>query len=150
MDAIISRFKDETGIDISMDALAVSKLNEAVESAKISLSSRDEARIFVPFISADESGPKDLDFTFERDEFEGLISDYIDRSIGLCMQAISDGGLTPSDIEKFVLVGGSSRIPLVRKKLAAAFKRDIDCTQNPDEAVAWRERLSRPGLLTVK
>lgn len=135
-DWAIMKFKEETGLDVSVEPLAVVKINEAVEAAKIALSSEQTARVTVPFVTADETGPRHLDFEITRAEFEKMISDYVDRSLSLCRQAVADGGMEIGDIERVILVGGSSRIPLVQAGVEKLFGRKPDCSQNPDEVVA--------------
>jgi molecular chaperone DnaK len=135
-DVIVKKFKDETGIDLTTDPLAMSKLYDAVESAKIELSAKESARVKVPFITADEKGTHDVDFELRRDEFEKLISDYIERTITLTKQAVSDGKLELSEIDKVILVGGSSRIPMVRRSVNELFGKTPECSLNPEEVVA--------------
>ncbi len=136
MDAVVGRFKEETGIDLTEDPLAMVKIYEAVENAKIELSSKKNTRIQVPFVTADKDGPKNIDFELSRAELEEMIADYIKRSIDLCRQAVSDAAMKVEDIDRIILVGGSSRIPLVRKSVEELFKKVPDCSINPDEVVA--------------
>ncbi|OHD54286.1 MAG: hypothetical protein A2Y33_16575 [Spirochaetes bacterium GWF1_51_8] len=135
-DVITKKFTDETGIELSTDPLAMSKLYDAVETAKIELSAKNSARVKVPFITADEKGTHDIDFELTRGEFEKLISDYIERTIELTKQAVSDGKLGIDEIDRVILVGGSSRIPLVHKRVQELFGKSPDCTLNPEEVVA--------------
>ncbi len=136
MDSVIGRFKDETGIDLNEDPLAIVKIYDAVEKAKIELSSEKSARIKVPFITADQNGPKNIDFELTRPEFESMIADYIQRSIDLCRQAVSDADFNINEIDRVILVGGSSRIPMVRESVGKLFGKSPDCSINPDEVVA--------------
>lgn len=133
---IIDKFKSETGIDLADDPLAVSKLSDAVEIAKIELSSKKKAKIHIPFITANENGPLDIDFTITRNEFQKMIDDYIIRTIELTKQAIIDGNLEIGDIDKIILVGGSSRIPYIRAKVKSLFAKEPDFEINPGEVVA--------------
>lgn len=135
-EVILNKFKDETGIDLTTDPLAMTKVSDAVEAAKIELSEKKSAKIRIPFVTADEHGPKDIDFDISRREFERMISDYIQRSIELCGQAISDCNLAVKDIDRVILVGGSSRIPFVRDSVMKFFGKEADASINPDEVVA--------------
>jgi molecular chaperone DnaK len=133
---IVNKFKDETGIDLTDDPLAMAKLSDAVEDAKITLSSKKSVKIHIPFITADENGAHDINFEFTRDEFEKLISDYIERTIELCKQAVDDARLEAKDIDRVILVGGSSRIPYIRGKIKGFFGKEPDYKINPEEVVA--------------
>lgn len=135
-DVIIEQFKSETGINITKDRLAIQKLNEEVEKAKISLSMQTETSINIPFISADEKGPIHLSFEIKRSEFESLIEDHINETIELTKLAIKDAGIQMEDIDKIVLVGGSTRIPLVIKKIEKSIGKKVFKGINPDEVVA--------------
>ena len=135
-DAVVKQFLKETGIDLSQDKLAMQKLIEEVERAKISLSEQYETEINIPFISADETGPKHLQFDITRSEFEVLIEDYINETIELIRLAIEDAGLNTFDIDRIILVGGSTRIPLVVKKIEEYTKKKVFRGINPDEVVA--------------
>ncbi len=136
MDVLLSNFKKENGIDLSEDPLAMAKIYGAVEKAKIELSTQEKARIFLPFVTADEKGPKNIDFELNRSEFEELINDYAGRTIELCSQAVSDAGLKIKNIDKVIMVGGSSRIPLFHKKLEGLFGQKAEGVLNPEEVVA--------------
>ncbi len=133
---ILENFKKETTIDLSMDPLAITKLAEAVEKAKIELSSIDKTIINIPFITADENGPKNLEFELTRVEFENLIEGYIDKTIGLCFQALNDSGLKKEEIDRIIMVGGSSKIPFIRKKVSEFFGKEVDTSIDPEYAVA--------------
>jgi len=135
-DVIVKQFKEETSIDLSEDKLALQKLIEEVEKAKITLSEQLEVEINIPFITADETGPKHLQFVITRSEFEGLIEDYIKETIDLTEQAIKDAGITANDLDKIILVGGSTRIPLVVKKIEKFTGKKVFKGINPDEVVA--------------
>ena len=136
LDLILARFKDETGIDLTGDPLAHAKLYTEVERAKIELSSKTSSRIQIPFITADETGAKDIDFEISRTEFEALIKDYIDRTVELTRQAVTDAHLELKEINRVLLVGGSSRIPMVQQKVEELFGRKPDTGLNPEEVVA--------------
>jgi molecular chaperone DnaK len=133
---VVGKFREETGIDLSSDPLAMSKIYEAVESAKRELSEKDATRISIPFVTADESGAKNSDFELTRAEFEKLIADYIGRTIELTKQAVVDGGLALKEIDRVIMVGGSSRIPLARAMVEELFGKAPDCGIDPEEVVA--------------
>jgi molecular chaperone DnaK len=132
MDYLISEFKKDTGIDLSKDSLALQRLKDAAESAKIELSSRQETEINVPYITADATGPKHLNVTLTRSKFESLV----ERSIEPCRKALKDAGLQPSDISDVILVGGQSRMPRVQEVVKEFFGQEPRKDVNPDEAVA--------------
>ncbi len=136
MELLTDRFKDETGIDLEQDPMALQQLYDHVETAKKELSQTDKVRIHIPFITADASGPKDIDFILKRDEFERLISDYIKRSLDLTSQAIEEGQLQVKDIDRIILVGGSSRIPRVQQEVSRLFGKAPESSLNPEEVVA--------------
>jgi molecular chaperone DnaK len=136
IDYLVAEFKKDQGIDLSKDAMAMQRLREAAEKAKIELSGAQTTDINLPFITADQSGPKHLNIKLTRSKFEQLVEDLIDRSLGPCKQALTDSGLTASQIDEVVLVGGSTRIPLVQQKVKQLFGKDPNQTVNPDEVVA--------------
>jgi molecular chaperone DnaK len=133
---LVAEFKKDQGVDLSKDSMAVQRLREAAEKAKIELSSAASTDINLPYITADQSGPKHLTMKLTRSKFEQLIEDLVDRSIGPCKQALADAGYKASDIQEVVLVGGSTRIPMVQEKVRALFGREPNRTVNPDEVVA--------------
>jgi molecular chaperone DnaK len=133
---LVSEFKKDQGVDLSKDSMAVQRLREAAEKAKIELSSATSTDINLPYITADQSGPKHLTMKLSRAKFEQLIEDLVDRSLGPCKQALTDAGYKASDIQEVVLVGGSTRIPMVQEKVRALFGREPNRTVNPDEVVA--------------
>lgn len=135
-DAIIKQFKDKTGINIFDDKLALQKLSEEVEKAKIALSDQVEVEINIPFISADKDGPKHLQFEITRSEFESLIENFIDETIELMKLAIKDACIDKSKIDRIILVGGSTRMPLVIKKIEEYTQKKVFRGINPDEVVA--------------
>jgi molecular chaperone DnaK len=136
MDYLIAEFKKDQGIDLSRDPMAMQRLREAAEKAKVELSSSQSTDVNLPFITADQHGPKHLNIKLTRAKFEQLVEDLVERSLGPCRQALSDAGLKPSDIDEVVLVGGSTRIPLVQKKVQELFGKEPHKGVNPDEVVA--------------
>ena len=133
---LVSEFKKEQGVDLSKDSMAVQRLREAAEKAKIELSTASSTDINLPYITADQSGPKHLTLKLSRSKFEQLVEDLVERSLGPCKQALKDAGYSASDIQEVVLVGGTTRIPLVQEKVKALFGREPNRTVNPDEVVA--------------
>ncbi len=136
IDYLVAEFKKDQGVDLSKDAMAVQRLREAAEKAKIELSSASSTDINLPYITADQSGPKHLVMKLTRAKFEQLVEDLVERSLGPCRQALADAGFGASDIQEVVLVGGSTRIPMVQEKVKALFGREPNRTVNPDEVVA--------------
>ncbi len=136
MDWMVSSFKSETGIDLSSDRMAMQRLKEAAEKAKIELSGMTTASINLPFITADATGPKHLDLTLTRAKFNELTGDLVENTMGPVRQALSDAGLNPSDISKVLLVGGSSRIPAVQEAVKSFMGKEPFKGINPDECVA--------------
>lgn len=133
---IIDEFKKDQGIDLTSDKMALQRLKESAEKAKVELSSAMETEINLPFITADASGPKHLVMKLTRSKFEGLVEPILKRLMPPVEQAIKDAGLTPKDIEEVVLVGGSTRIPKVQEMVKAFFGKDPNKSVNPDEVVA--------------
>jgi molecular chaperone DnaK len=136
IDWLVSEFKREQGIDLSRDPMAMQRLKEAGEKAKCELSTVAETEINLPFITADASGPKHLLMKLTRAKFEQMIEDLVDRSVEPCKQALRDSGLTPNDIDEVVLVGGSTRVPLVQQAVKRLFGKEPNKSVNPDEVVA--------------
>jgi len=136
IDYIIDEFKKESGVDLSKDVLALQRLKEAAEKAKIELSSTQQTEINLPYITADQSGPKHLNLKISRAKLEALVEDLIERSIEPCRNAIKDAGVKVSDIDDVILVGGMTRMPKVQEKVKEFFGRDPRRDINPDEAVA--------------
>lgn len=136
VDWIAEEFKKEQGIDLRKDPMALQRLREAAEKAKIELSSAQQTDINLPFITADANGPKHLQMTLTRAKFESLIDDLIQKTMGPCQQAMDDAGLKPEDIDEVILVGGSTRIPKVQQLVKDVFKKDPHKGINPDEVVA--------------
>jgi molecular chaperone DnaK len=134
---MVEQFRINEGIDLSVDKMAVQRIREAAEKAKIELSSRDTAAINLPFISADETGPKHLEMELTREQFEELVSNLVKLSLEPVAQAIKDSTLSIEEIDRIILVGGSTRIPAVQKAISDYFGgKEPDRTVNPDEAVA--------------
>jgi molecular chaperone DnaK len=136
IDWIIDEFKKDQGIDLSKDKMALQRLKEAAEKAKMELSSVQETEITLPFITADATGPKHLNLKLTRSKFEALVDDILQRSMGPCKQALQDAGVKPSDIDEVVLVGGSTRIPKVQQLVRELFGKEPHKGVNPDEVVA--------------
>ncbi|MEB2360324.1 MAG: molecular chaperone DnaK [Bryobacteraceae bacterium] len=136
IDWIVTEFKKENGIDLSKDQMALQRLKEAAEKAKIELSTLLETEINLPFITADATGPKHLVMKLTRARFEQMADDLLQRTIGPCKQALSDAGLTPDKIDEVVLVGGSTRIPKVQQIVRDLFGKEPHKGVNPDEVVA--------------
>ena len=136
IDWMVSEFKKAQGIDLSTDRMALQRLKEAAEKAKIELSSAIETEISLPFITADQNGPKHLQLKLTRAQFERLVDDLLQRSMAPVKQAIADAGLKPSDIDEVVLVGGSTRIPKVQQLVKEYFGKEPHKGVNPDEVVA--------------
>ncbi len=136
MDWILSSFKMEQGIDLSGDKMAMQRIKEAAEKAKIELSGVTSAAINLPFITADATGPKHLDMTLSRAKFNELTADLVEKTMGPVRQALSDSGLSINDISKVLLVGGSSRIPAVQEAVKNFIGKDPFKGINPDECVA--------------
>jgi len=136
IDWIIAEFKKSDGIDLSKDRMALQRLKEAAEKAKMELSTVMESDINLPFITADQSGPKHLQMKLTRAKFEQLVDDLLQKTVGPTKQALSDAGLDSSKIDEVVLVGGSTRIPRVQQIVKELFGRDPHKGVNPDEVVA--------------
>jgi molecular chaperone DnaK len=136
IDFIIAEFKKEQGVDLSKDVLALQRLKEAAEKAKIELSNSAQTDINLPYITADASGPKHLNIKMTRAKLESLVDELIERTIAPCRTAIKDAGISVSDINDVILVGGMTRMPKVQEKVKAYFGKDPRRDVNPDEAVA--------------
>lgn len=133
---ILDEFKKDQGVDLSTDTVALQRLKEAAEKAKIELSSQTETEINLPFITADSSGPKHLNLKLSRAKLEALVSNLIERTLKPCQEALKDAGLSKSDINEVVLVGGMTRMPAVQAKVKELFGREPHKGVNPDEVVA--------------
>ncbi len=136
MNWIVQDFQENEGIDISGDKMAIQRIREAAEKAKCELSTMHETNINLPFIHADDNGPRHLDMVLTRATMEKLIHPLIQRTIAPCKQALNDAKLTVADIDEVILVGGSTRIPVVRRLVKEFFKREPHKGVNPDEVVA--------------
>lgn len=136
IDWLINEFKGTSGIDLSNDRMALQRLKEAAEKAKIELSSSTSTSINLPFITADASGPKHLQVELSRSKFEQMCSDLIERTKEPCINALKDAGLSAGDIDEVILVGGSTRIPAVQALVKSLFGKDPNKSVNPDEVVA--------------
>ncbi len=136
VDYVIAEFKKDTGIDLSKDILALQRLKDAAEKAKIELSSRQETEINLPYITADATGPKHLNIKLTRSKLESLVEDLIQRTIEPCKKALKDANATISDISDVILVGGQTRMPAVQEAVKNFFGKDPRKDVNPDEAVA--------------
>jgi len=136
MDWLITEFKKDSGIDVSKDKMVLQRLKEAAEKAKIELSSTMETEINLPFLTADQTGPKHLSVKLTRAKFESMIEDFIERSLEPCRKCLKDAGLEPKDLQEVVLVGGSTRIPKVQEAVKKLFGKEPNRSVNPDEVVA--------------
>ncbi|MBD9097302.1 MAG: molecular chaperone DnaK [Ruminococcaceae bacterium] len=144
---MVSEFKKDTGIDLSNDRMAMQRLKEAAEKAKIELSGQTQTNISLPFITADATGPKHLDMTLTRTKFNELTADLVEATMGPVRQALSDAGLSASQLDKILLVGGSTRIPAVQEAVKNITGKDPFKGINPDECVAQGAAL-QGGVLT--
>ena len=133
---LLDEFKKDQGIDLSQDPMAVQRLKEGAEKAKIELSSAQETEINLPFITADASGPKHMNIKLSRAKLEQMVEDLLQRSVGPCEQAITDAGVKASDIDEVVLVGGQTRMPAVQELVKKVFGKEPHRGVNPDEVVA--------------
>jgi len=136
IDYLADEFKKDQGIDLRKDRMALQRLKEAAEKAKMELSSSMETDVNLPFITADASGPKHLNIKLTRAKLEKLVEDLIDKTEGPCRTALQDSGLSPSDINEVILVGGMTRMPKVQEKVKSIFRREPSKGVNPDEVVA--------------
>jgi len=136
IDWIVGEFKRDQGIDLSKDPMALQRLKEAAEKAKMELSGTMSTDINLPFITADQSGPKHLNYTLSRAKFEQLVDDLIQRTIPPMQQALKDAGMKPEEVDEVILVGGSTRIPKVQEIVKGFFKKEPHKGVNPDEVVA--------------
>ena len=133
---LVAEFKKEHGIDVSGDKMVLQRLKDAAEKAKIELSSSPTTNINLPFLSADAAGPKHLIRDLSRGEFERMIDKIVESTLGPCRQALKDAGVSASEIDEVILVGGSTRIPLVQQKVIALFGKEPNRSVNPDEVVS--------------
>jgi molecular chaperone DnaK len=133
---LVEEFKKQEGIDLGQDPMALQRLKEAAEKAKMELSTTQETEINLPFITADQSGPKHLNLSLSRAKFEQLVDDLVQRTVDPCKKALADAGLKPGEIDEVVLVGGSIRIPKVQELVTELFGKEPHKGINPDEVVA--------------
>jgi molecular chaperone DnaK len=136
MDWLVAEFKRDQGIDLSRDPMAIQRLKEAAEKAKMELSGASSTDINLPFITADQSGPKHLNYSLTRAKFEQLVDDLIQRTLEPMKQALKDAGMQPSEIDEVILVGGSTRIPRIQQVVKEFFGKEPNKGVNPDEVVA--------------
>ncbi len=147
IDWLIEEFRKETGLDLSKDPMALQRLKDAAETAKIELSQKSSAEINLPYIYADNTGPKHLNLTLTRSKFEIMIADLIEAAMGPTRQAMNDAKFQPSDIDKILLVGGSTRVPAVQSAIRSYFNKEPTKEINPDECVALGAAI-QAGILT--
>jgi len=147
IDYIADEFKNENGIDLKADMMALQRLKEAAENAKKELSSATETEINLPFITADASGPKHLVSKLSRAKFESLIEDLVEKTITKIGQVLNESGLSKGEIKEVVMVGGSTRVPLVQEKVKAFFGKELNKSVNPDEVVSIGAAI-QGGVLT--
>ena len=136
IDHLVDTFIKQEGIDLSKDPMALQRLKEAAELAKRELSSSTQTEINLPFITADQNGPKHMTLTLTRAKFESLVEELVERTMKPCLNCLKDAGLSPADIDEVLLVGGSTRIPAVQAKVQQIFQKEPNRTVNPDEVVA--------------
>ena len=136
IDYLIAEFRKDQGIDVSKDKMVMQRLKEAAEKAKIELSSVAETDINLPFLTADASGPKHMNIKLSRAKLESLVHDLVERSIEPCKKALADAGKKPGEIDEILLVGGSTRMPLVYETVKKLFNKEPNRSVNPDEVVA--------------
>ena len=136
IDWLVKEFKTESGIDVANDKMVLQRLKDAAEKAKIELSSSMSTQVSLPFLSGDAAGPKHLERTLARSRFEQMIEGVVERTLEPCRQALKDAKLTAADIQEVLLVGGSTRIPLVQERVKKLFGREPNRSVNPDEVVA--------------
>lgn len=136
LDWMVEKFKNENGIDLSKDSLALQRLKEAAEKAKIELSSTKKAEINIPFVTSDDDGPKHLNYSLSRSEFENLVEEYISRSIDMTKKTLKESGINANKIDEIILVGGQTRTPLIQEKIKEIFGKEPNKEINPDEVVA--------------
>jgi molecular chaperone DnaK len=136
IDYLIAEFKKDTGVDVSKDKMVMQRLKEAAEKAKIELSSTNETEVNLPFLTADASGPKHMAIKLSRAKFESLISDLIEKSFESVKQCLKDSGKNPKEVDEIVMVGGSTRVPLIQTRVKEFFGKELNFSVNPDEVVA--------------
>jgi molecular chaperone DnaK len=147
IDHLVAEFKKENGVDLSQDKMALQRLKDAAEKAKKDLSGVSQTQISLPFITADQSGPKHMEMNLTRAKFEDLTSHLVERTMGPARQALKDAGLSANEVDKVVLVGGSTRIPAVQEAIKKVTGKDAHKGVNPDEVVALGAAI-QAGVLT--
>ncbi len=147
IDWLVSEFKKDQGIDLTKDQSVMQRLKEAAEKAKIELSTTSETTINLPFITADQTGPKHLNMKLTRAKLEQMVEDLVERSVGPCKKALDDARLKPGDIDEVLLVGGQTRMPIVQQKVKDVFQREPHKGINPDEVVAMGAAI-QGGIIT--
>src|SRR3989475_3754464 len=143
MDWIAEEFKKEHGIDLRKDRMALQRLKEAAEKAKMELSTTLQTEINLPFITADATGPKHLVLTLTRAKLESLVADLVERTLGPCRQAMQDAGVTTNDIDEVILVGGQTRLPKVQDAVKSLFGREPTRASIPTRWSRWARRCRR-------
>jgi molecular chaperone DnaK len=133
---LVAEFRKDQGIDLTKDPMAMQRLREAAEKAKIELSSSQSTDVNLPYVTADQSGPKHMNLKLSRAKLEQLVEDLVEKTLEPCRKALADAGLTPAQIDEVVLVGGSTRMPLVQQKVKELFGKEPNKSVNPDEVVA--------------
>src|SRR3990172_12485524 len=146
VDWLVQEFKRDAGIDLKQDRMALQRLRDAAEKAKVELSTTIQSDINLPFITADASGPKHLNYTITRAKLEQLTADLVEKTLGPCRQVLDDSGLKAEQVNEVILVGGQTRMPLVREKVKAFFGREPNKGVNADEAVALGAAIQAGGL----
>lgn len=136
IDYLVSEFKKDNGIDLSQDRMALQRLKESAEKAKKELSTTMETDVNLPFITADQNGPKHMNIKLSRSKLESLVTDLVEKTLPPCKKALGDAGLKASEVDQVLLVGGMTRMPLVQKKVAEFFGKEPNKSVNPDEVVA--------------
>jgi molecular chaperone DnaK len=147
IDWLLAGFKAENNIDLKSDRLALQRLKEAAERAKCELSSLKDTNISLPFIAADQTGPKHINANLTREKFEELVKDLVDSSVEPCLKALADAKLKPTDVDKVILVGGQTRSPIIAETVAEVFGKEPSAEINPDEVVAMGAAI-QGGVLT--
>ena len=146
IDWLAEQFQQSEGIDLRKDPMALQRLKEGAEKAKCELSSSTQTEINLPFITADQSGPKHLQTSLSRSQFERIVADLVERTKKPCIQALADAELSASEIDQVILVGGSTRIPKIQEAVQELFGREPHRGVNPDEVVAMGAAIQAGGI----
>lgn len=136
MNWVVEQYQKEEGIDLSKDPLALQRLKETAEKAKIELSTAMETEINLPFITSDSAGPKHLLYKLSRQQVEELVKEYVDKSIELVKQTLKEAKITPQEVNEIILVGGQTRMPAIQQAIKDLFGKETNKSINPDEVVA--------------